>query len=131
MFEIGNKLTAKRVHSRGGRPKTFNTQMNEAMAIIDQELPAIVLQLVEKAKNGDREALIYLIDRRLGKPKQTTELDLSGGEELTAGLVTQLFAMLAAKRKELEGPIIEGEVIEDGHREEAGANQGEGEALQE
>jgi len=90
--------------------------MNEAMAIIDQELPAIVLQLVEKAKEGDREALIYLIDRRLGKPKQATELEVSGGEELTAGLVTQLFTILAAKRKELDNPIqIENTgVIEEG-----------------
>ena len=115
MFEKGNKLTEKRKHSRGGRPKCLRTQLNEAMEIIDQELPAIVKQLVEKAKEGDREALIYLIDRRLGKPKQATEIDITGGEELTAGLVTQLFAILAAKRKELEqGAIqIENTGVED------------------
>jgi len=116
MFEKGNKLIEKRVHHNGGRPKSLTTQMNEAMAVIDQELPAIVRQLVEKAKEGDREALIYLIDRRLGKPKQATELEVSGGEELTAGLVTQLFTILAAKRKELDNPIqIENTgVIEEG-----------------
>lgn len=107
-FTKDNKLNDKRTRRSGGRPKSFTTQMNEAMAIIDQELPAIVLQLVEKAKEGDREALIYLIDRRLGKPKQATELEVSGGEELTAGLVTQLFTILAAKRKELEqGTVVQ------------------------
>jgi len=106
--------------------------MLQAMEIIDQELPAIVLQLVEKAKEGDREALIYLIDRRLGKPKQATELEVSGGEELTAGLVTQLFTILAAKRKELDTPLqIERTGGDNGHREETGADQGEGAALQE
>ena len=111
-FTKDNKLNDKRTRRSGGRPKSFTTQMNEAMAIIDQELPAIVLQLVEKAKEGDREALIYLIDRRLGKPKQATELEVSGGEELTAGLVTQLFAILAAKRKEMDSPLqIEAGVV--------------------
>uniref|UniRef100_A0A6M3LVE6 Uncharacterized protein n=1 Tax=viral metagenome TaxID=1070528 RepID=A0A6M3LVE6_9ZZZZ len=90
------------VKGRSGRHKVLSTQIDEAMAIIDQELPAIVLQLVEKAKEGDRDALIYLIDRRMGKPKQATDLKLEGGEELTAGLVSQLFTILAAKRKELE-----------------------------
>ena len=98
--------------------------MNEAMAIIDQELPAIVLQLVEKAKEGDRDALIYLIDRRLGKPKQATELEVSGGEELSAGLVTQLFTLLAARRKELEQPqVIQIEGGTDAIQEHSGQDE--------
>lgn len=126
MFEKGNKLFEKRAYSRGGRPKTFTTQINEAMAIIDQELPAIIKQLVEKAKEGDREALIYLIDRRLGKPKQATELELSGGEELTAGLVSQLFTILAAKRKELAGPIVEGEVLNESVQRQGSTEESSG-----
>ena len=109
MFQKGNKLVQeKRKHHNGGRPKTLTTQINEAMEIIDKELPAIITQLVEKAKEGDREALIYLIDRRMGKPKQATEVEVSGGEELSAGLVSQLFRILAAKRKELEqGTVVQ------------------------
>ena len=88
-----------------GRKPLPVTIVKRALAQIDKNLPGIVLALITMALGGDREAAIYLIDRRLGKPVQQTALALSGGEELTAGLVTQLFTMLAAKRKELEGPV--------------------------
>jgi len=101
-FKKGNKLATARKAYRGGRPKSFTTQVNEALEVIDRELPQIVMQLVDKAKNGDREALIYLIDRRLGKPQQSTDINLLGGETLTASLVANLFTMMAQKRKELE-----------------------------
>ena len=87
---------------RSGRKKSITTIVREAMDKNASHLPALFDKLLELALAGDREAAIYLLDRSLGKPKQDTMLDISGGEELSAGLVTQLFAMLAAKRRELE-----------------------------
>jgi len=98
------------VKGRSGRKGSYAKQVSKALGIIDRELPSLIEKLIDKAEKGDREALIYLIDRRLGKPTQQTDIDISGGEELTAGLVTQLFAMLAARKKELEqqqGPVIQ------------------------
>ena len=93
------------VKGRSGRKGSYAKQLSKALGVIDRELPNLIEKLIDRATNGDREALIYLIDRRLGKPVQQTDMNLQGGEELTAGLVAQLFAMLAAKRKELDSPV--------------------------
>ncbi len=34
---------------------------------------------MERAKEGDREALIYLIDRRMGRPHQSQDLRIKAG----------------------------------------------------
>ena len=72
--------------------------MNEALDLVDQNLPDLFQKLIDRALEGDREAQIYLIDRRLGKPK--TDIDLTGGDQLGTGLVTELFKLLAQKRQE-------------------------------
>ncbi len=46
--------------------------------------------------------LIYCFDRRLGKPKAQTEIDIGGGELLGAGVVVKLFEAMAQRRRELE-----------------------------
>ena len=101
-FTKGNTLSTKRIKRKGGRPKSLSTQVEEAMAVIDRELPDIVKQLVERARDGDREALIYLIDRRMGKPRQATELDIKGGEELGVGTMVRLFKLIVEYRRRLE-----------------------------
>jgi len=111
-FQPGNKLADRKKSHRGGRPKSFTTQCNEAMAIIDQELPLIVMQLVEKAKEGDREALIYLIDRRMGKPKIQAEVDITGGEELGALFLLKMYQVLADERKRLYSGTDAPEVVD-------------------
>jgi len=107
------------VKGRSGRKGSYAKQLSKALGIIDRELPNIIEKLLEKANNGDREALIYLIDRRLGKPQQSTDINLLGGETLTASLVANLFTMMAQKRKELElesrklienSPVVETDV---------------------
>lgn len=49
-------------------------QIDEAIAHLDIELVELIDKLVSKAKEGDREALIYLIDRRMGRPHQSQDL---------------------------------------------------------
>lgn len=96
------------VKGRSGRRKPLGKQIDEAMKLLDAGLPGLVSKLIDKATNGDREALIYLIDRRLGKPRQQTEIDITGGDKLGAGTLVELFQILIQKRKEL----VEGEVKE-------------------
>ena len=91
---------------RSGRKKVASTLINEALEQVDQHIPELFNKLIEKGLQGDKECLIYLIDRRMGKPKAQTDIDLTGGEELSAGLVTQLFTILAKKRKELESESL-------------------------
>ncbi len=59
---------------RSGRRKAIGKQIDEAIAHLDIELVELIDKLVDKAKEGDREALIYLIDRRMGRPHQSQDL---------------------------------------------------------
>lgn len=59
---------------RSGRRKAIGKQIDEAIAHLDIELVELIDKLVSKAKEGDREALIYLIDRRMGRPHQSQDL---------------------------------------------------------
>lgn len=83
----------------GPKPK-LTTLVKRALAKVDQNLPQIFQALIERALEGDREAQIYLIDRRLGKPK--SEIDITGGESLGVGIVTQIYTLMAERRRELD-----------------------------
>jgi len=92
---------------RSGRKKKPSTLVNEALDGIRQDLPELFKSLRDLAiDDKDREAAIYLIDRILGKPRQQTDIDITGGQELGAGLVVQLFKILTERQKELEGKEI-------------------------
>ena len=91
---------------RSGRKKVVSTLMNEAMERVDEYIPELFNKLIEKGLQGDREALIYLIDRRMGKPKQQTDLDLKGGGEIGTKLMVKLLAAIA------RGALEEGEEFE-------------------
>ncbi len=100
---------------RSGRRKVLGTQIDEAMKLLDASLPGLVAKLSELAEKGDREALIYLIDRRMGKPRQQTELDIKGGSEIASGTMIAMIKLLASERRklieseqrQLEAPKIE------------------------
>ena len=87
------------VKGRSDRKGSYAKQLSKALGIVDKELPTLIERLIERAKDGDREALIYLIDRRLGKPKAPVEL--GGGEELGVGLVTRIYQLMAAREREI------------------------------
>ena len=86
------------IKGRSGRKKEPNALVNEALALVDQHLPDIFNALITKATGitkcpncgqpmvgfGDRDAQIYLIDRRLGRPKQETDLRVKGIIAFTA-----------------------------------------------
>ena len=85
-----------------GRKPRPSLLIKRSLQLLDRKLPQIFQALIDKALEGDREAQIYLIDRAIGKPQQSTDINLTGGEVLTASLVANLFTMLAQKRKEME-----------------------------
>lgn len=53
---------------RSGRHKSLGTIMNEALEKIDQSFPELIDKLIEKALEGNQEAIQYALDRRIGKP---------------------------------------------------------------
>jgi len=87
---------------RSERKKVASTLVNEALERVDQHIPELFDKLIEKGLQGDRECLIYLIDRRLGKPKQSSDIDLTGGQQLGANLMVEIFKAIAEERKRLE-----------------------------
>lgn len=91
------------VKGRSGPRKSPSTMVNEAMARVDKELPNIFNALINRALEGDREAQIYLIDRRLGKPKQTTELE--GADKLGTAMIDRIYQVIEAKRREMTRPL--------------------------
>jgi len=93
---------------KAGRKPLPSTLVNRALAIVDKRIPEIFEALIQKAIEGDREAQIYLIDRRLGKPKQQTDIDITG-QELGAGLLLAVLQAVSAERRRLTGvKLIEG-----------------------
>lgn len=72
------------IKGKSGRKKTPSTLVNEALNLVDQKLPDIFQALIKRATEGDRDAQIYLIDRRLGRPKQETDLRVKGIIAFTA-----------------------------------------------
>lgn len=110
------------VKGRSGRKKDPAGIMKFLCEKITDNVYDLTEALVQKALDGDKDCIFYCFDRVCGKPQQSTDLNLMGGEQLTAGLVASLFTMLTAKRKELEmsnrlliegEPPVDGEVVED------------------
>lgn len=91
---------------RSGRKRNIRNIQEYYNRQFDIRSTALIEKLLEKAIEGDREALIYAFDRRIGKPKQQTDLDLKGGDTLGAGLIVELFKILQTKKAELEAPDV-------------------------
>ena len=80
-----------------GRKPKASTLVKRALALVDKHLPDIFEALIKKAvEEGDREAQMYLIDRRLGKPKQQAELEVSG--EVSVETLVRLLGMIQQRR---------------------------------
>ena len=82
---------------KAGRKPLPSTLVNRALAIVDKHIPEIFEALIKKALEGDREAQIYLIDRRLGKPKQQTDIGITG--EVSVGTLVRLLGMMQEPRE--------------------------------
>ena len=59
---------------RSGPRPSLTTQVNRALEQVDANIEAIFQSLITRALQGDKEACIYLIDRRMGRPHQSQDL---------------------------------------------------------
>jgi len=103
-FELGNKYGK-------GRPKKAKTQAKDWIKAHPYAVSTLMDVLYKEGIKGDIESAKYVVDRIQGKPKQQTDIDLTGGEKLGTGLVVELFQLLAQKKRELDRPdtyLIEG-----------------------
>ena len=89
------------VKGRSGRKKDPRGATRYFNELYDEHAFELAELTIERALNGDRELLIYCHDRRLGKPKQQTDLSIEGGEMLGGGAILELFRQLAQYRQEL------------------------------
>lgn len=117
------------VKGRSGRkhnPRNATRYFNELYDASSFQLAKVT---IERALAGDRELLIYCHDRRLGKPKQQTDIGLPGGEKLGAGLLLGILKAVSAERRRLiEGDIKQIEEGKDGGQisgQSTGGEQGE------
>ena len=85
-----------------GRQKKPATLIKEAKEKDTKNLPKYFLKLSQMALAGDKEALVYLIDRHLGKPKAQADIT-SGGEKMGAGFLAELFSILEEGQRKLKG----------------------------
>ena len=93
-----------------GRHRESKTR-GEVMRSLTLMLPGAVdvIQATAAGENKDRlryEAAIEIKDSVLGKPRQQTDLDIKGGQEIGAGVVVQLFSLLQAKQKQLQSGAV-------------------------
>lgn len=110
-----------------GRKKALPTQFKEAIDRIDVGSCLENLQAMADGKaimaccpqchyefevkgkgTGDREANIYLVDRRVGKPKQVQELDITHRIELSADQCEALIERAKLAQQEVK-MLTEGE----------------------
>ena len=94
---------------RSGRKKSITALVNEALERVDECIPELFNKLIEKGLQGDRECLIYLIDRRLGKPKVISGYDEEDRDLLKAQTVVEFFRLVRRESLQLkEGGSKEG-----------------------
>ncbi len=58
------------VAGRSGRRKNFKHQIYDAINNVDANIGEIFQTLIDKAKGGDKECAMYLVDRVMGRPRQ-------------------------------------------------------------
>ena len=105
-----------------GRRKTPSTQLKEALSGLDKTIPELFAKLnqwtdgssvicphckrdtgVKVPDNVALQAAIELINRRLGKPKQVQEIDITERIELTADEAARILLKAQEARQSIEG----------------------------
>ena len=101
-FQPGNQLGKK------GRPKKIKSQVKDWIKDHPFAVSELMEALYDAGIKGDTESAQYVIDRIKGKPKQQTVVELEGADQLSAGFVLHLFAMLKTRNSELDEPLLIG-----------------------
>jgi len=87
---------------RSGRKRNVRNIQKYYNEQFDLRSSLLIDALLDKAESGEVTALIYAWDRRIGKPKQQTDIGLLDADQLGAGVVTRLMQILYDKSKELK-----------------------------
>ena len=101
------------IKGKSGRQPSWTSQVNKALKSLDASLPTLIEKLITRAETGDREALIYLIDRRMGKPRQEIDNRVTATVSMSADDY-KIAAMkaLEAQDRFLNGPVVTVEAVE-------------------
>ena len=99
------------VKGRSGRKRKIKNIQKYFNDQIDLNSPRLIDITIQKALEGDREMIIYCWDRRLGRPKQSSTVELEGGEKLSSVLVQSLFAAIDQRRLE-QAQVIQIEQVD-------------------
>ncbi len=86
---------------KGGRPKSLPTILELCNRLLDESLPELFAKLIELAKEGDREALVYCLDRRLGRPKLEIDNRFSLEVSLNADALEKALRPILAEQRAL------------------------------
>jgi len=104
---MGNTKVPPGFHGKKGRsgrkrnPRNVLKYFNDQ---IDLNSYALVDITIQKALDGDKEMIMYCWDRRLGKAKATTDLNVDTGK----GLTQAMFLMLINEGAKAEKAFQEG-----------------------
>ncbi len=69
---------------RSGRRPQWESLAADSMQLIERNMPAIFQVLIDKAMAGNQECAIYLIDRRMGRPRQEIDARIKSLISFTA-----------------------------------------------
>ena len=109
------------VKGRSGRVPGYHGRVVRAMAIFEKSLPELADKLMERAKAGDKDCLMYVFDRILGKPRQEIDQRVRGIiMTVSADEIAQLVLQTQAEQRRMlepihstsSGQVIEAEVVE-------------------
>jgi len=114
------------IKGKSGRKRNIRNIQEYYNRQFDMRSTMLIEKLLERALEGDREALIYAFDRRIGKPKQQLDIDPASGEMLGRAFFYGLSAWIQEQREQGRAPLQ----IKGGDNGQEGADTGEGEALQ-
>ena len=84
----------------GGRPRSAKRLLRDAEAQIDSNFPYIMDAYIEKGLAGNEAILIDLVNRKLGKPKTTTDVNIVG--EFPVDMLLVRFREAIDKAKEVQ-----------------------------
>ena len=86
------------VKGRSGRKRDPRNAVSYFNRLYDKHALKLAEVSIDKALGGDREMLIYCHDRRLGKPKQQTDIELTGAGDIGAEMLVRLLEQIQLRR---------------------------------
>jgi len=90
-FQPGNTLSK-------GRPPKPKKQAKDWIEAHPYAYAQLLQVLYNKGMDGDRESAMYVCDRIKGKPKQQTDIELTGAGDIGAEMLVRLLEQIQLRR---------------------------------